>query len=102
MARSSAFFLARWEETRHQRLRPDYQELAKVLMQRTEEAVDRLHPTIAVGEREVRDLLNNSDDFEQLRDTVDTFTILLPGLLINNAIFLKKLVAQPSLPTSKD
>jgi len=96
MARSSAFFLTGWEEIKHQRLRPDYQELEQALLQRAEEAADRLHPAIGVGEREVRDLLDNSDDFEQIRDTMDTFTRLLPGLLINNAIFLGGLAAARS------
>ncbi|HEY9894179.1 MAG TPA: hypothetical protein V6D34_02000 [Candidatus Sericytochromatia bacterium] len=51
-------------------------------MQRAEDAIDRLRPVVVIGEQEVRDLLANPEDFEQLQQKVQMFKEVLPELII--------------------
>jgi len=47
----------------------------------------RLCPAVAIGEREVRDRLDNPKDFEQIQQTVQMFKDVLPELIVQDALF---------------
>jgi hypothetical protein len=63
LARWSAFFLAAWEDIKLWRERPEYQLLKQDIVAKAEHAASRLCPAVAIGEREVRDLLGQSRRF---------------------------------------
>ncbi len=51
-----------------------------------------------LNEQEVRDLLDNPADFQQLQQNVQMFTDILPELLIQDALFLMGLAdGQPAI-----
>jgi hypothetical protein len=101
LARWSDFLMPAWEDVKRWRDRPEYQLLQQAIVQRAEEATSRLRPVVVVGEAEVRDLLDNPDDFERIQQMVQMFTNILPELIIQNALFHWRLAGvQPStLPT---
>jgi len=82
-----AFFLAAWEDLKQWRSRPEYELLRQDVVQQANAAADRLCPAVAIGEREVRDLLENPDDFDTLVQTLQVFTDLLAELIVNDALF---------------
>ncbi len=47
----------------------------------------RLCPAVAIGEREVRDRLDNPEDFERIQQTVQMFKDVLPELIVQDALF---------------
>jgi hypothetical protein len=47
----------------------------------------RLCPAVAIGEREVRDLWDNPEDFERIQQTVQMFKDVLPELTVQDALF---------------
>lgn len=57
------------------------------VVQKAEEAASRLSPAVWVGEREVQDILDNPDDFEQIQQMVQMFKDILPELIVQNALF---------------
>jgi NAD(P)-dependent dehydrogenase (short-subunit alcohol dehydrogenase family) len=87
LAKWPTFFLAAWEDVKQWRQRQEYRTLEQELMQLADDAANRLCPPVLVGEREVRDLLNDPGDLENLQQMVQTFTQLLPGLILNVAMF---------------
>ncbi|MEI2581063.1 SDR family NAD(P)-dependent oxidoreductase [Scytonema sp. PRP1] len=87
LARWSAFFLAAWEDIKLWRERPEYQLLKQDIVQKAGDAASRLCPAVAIGEREVRDLLDNPEDFEQIQQTVQMFKDVLPELIVQDALF---------------
>ena len=87
LARWSAFFLPAWEDIKLWRERPEYQLLKQDIVRRAENAASRLRPVVAIGEREVRDLLDNPEDFEQIQQTVQMFKDVLPELIVQDALF---------------
>lgn len=99
LARWSAFFLAAWEDIKRWRDRPEYQLLRQGVMQRAEEAANRLHPVVVIGEAEVRDRLENPEDFEQIQQTVQMFKQVLPELIIQDALFHVGLAGLQPVPT---
>ncbi|MBW4442588.1 MAG: SDR family NAD(P)-dependent oxidoreductase [Plectolyngbya sp. WJT66-NPBG17] len=102
LARWSAFFIAAWEDIKLWRDRPEYHLLKQSIVQRANNAASRLHPAVFVGEQEVRDLLDNPEDFEQLQQRVQLFTDILPELIIQNALFHMGLAGiQPATLTDK-
>ena len=87
LAQYPAFFSAAWEDLKQWRSRPEYELLRQDVVQRANTAADRLCPAVAIGEREVRDLLDNPDDFDTLQQTLQIFTELLAELIVNDALF---------------
>jgi hypothetical protein len=87
LARWSAFFLAAWEDIKLWRERPEYQLLKQDIVRRAEDAASRLCPAVAIGEREVRDRLDNPEDFERIQQTVQMFKDVLPELIVHDALF---------------
>jgi hypothetical protein len=87
LARWSAFFLAAWEDIKLWRERPEYQLLKQDIVRRAENAASRLRPVVAIGEREVRDRLDNPEDFERIQQTVQMFKDVLPELIVQDALF---------------
>jgi short-subunit dehydrogenase len=87
LARWSAFFLAAWEDIKRWRERPEYQLLKQDIVRRAEDAASRLCPAVAIGEREVRDRLDNPEDFERIQQTVQMFKDVLPELIVQDALF---------------
>jgi short-subunit dehydrogenase len=87
LARWSGFFLAAWEDIKLWRERPEYQLLKQDIVRRAEEAASRLRPVVAIGEREVRDRLDNPEDFERIQQTVQMFKDVLPELIVQDALF---------------
>lgn len=47
----------------------------------------RLIRVVFVGKQEVRDRLENPEDFEQIQQTVQLFKEVLPELVIQDALF---------------
>ncbi len=88
MAKYPAFFTAAWQDFKLWRDRPEYQLLVKDLTRKADEAIDQLHPTIAIGEREIQDLLDDADSFDQLQARIELFDRILPELIVSNAMFL--------------
>ena len=68
--------------------------LEQQLMHIADDAVNRLHPKVVIGEQEVRDLLNDQGDFENLQQMVQMFTQLLPGAIVNVAMFHRGVASQ--------
>ncbi len=87
LARWPAFFLAAWEDIKLWRERPEYQQLVQDVMQKGEAAANHLHPAVWIGEREVRDILDHPEDFQQIQQMVQTFKNILPELMVQNALF---------------
>jgi short-subunit dehydrogenase len=87
LARWSAFFLPAWEDIKLWRERPEYQLLKQDIVRRAENAASRLCPVVAIGEREVRDRLDNPEDFERIQQTVQMFKDVLPELIVQDALF---------------
>jgi len=87
LARWSAFFLPAWEDIKVWRERPEYQLLKQDIVRRAENAASRLCPVVAIGEREVRDRLDNPEDFERIQQTVQMFKDVLPELIVQDALF---------------
>jgi Halocarboxylic acid dehydrogenase DehI len=87
LARWSAFLMAAWEDIKIWRDRPEYQLLQQSILQSAEKAASRLRPAVVIGEQEVRDSLNHPADFEQVQQTVELFTNILPELMIQDALF---------------
>ena len=87
LARWSTFFISAWEDIKRWRDRPEYQLLKQAIVQRAEEAASGLHPAVVIGEAEVRDRLDNPEDFAQIQQAVQMFTDILPELIIQDALF---------------
>jgi short-subunit dehydrogenase len=87
LARWSGFFLAAWQDIKLWRERPEYQLLKQDIVRRAEDAASRLRPVVAIGEREVRDRLDNPEDFERIQQTVQMFKDVLPELIVQDALF---------------
>ncbi len=86
LAKWQTFLLPAWEDVKQWRQRQEYRVLEQ-LMHIADEAVNRLHPTVVIEEQEVRDLLSDRGDFENLQQMVQMFTQLLPGAIMNVAMF---------------
>ncbi len=98
LARWSAFFITAWEDVKRWRNRPEYQLLKQAIVQRAEDAANQLHPEVVIGEAEIRDLLEHPAEFEQIQQTVQMFTDILPELMIQDALFHMGLVGvQPMM-----
>ena len=83
----STFFLPAWEDIKLWRERSEYQLLKQDIIRRAEDAASRLRPAVAIGEREVRDRLDNPEDFERIQQTVQMFKDVLPELILQDALF---------------
>lgn len=99
LARWPAFLLAAWEDIKRWRNRPEYQLLKQSVIQRAEHAAHQFHPVVVIGEQEVRDRLENPQDFEQIRQTVEMFKAILPELIIQDALFHMGLAGVQPVPT---
>jgi hypothetical protein len=97
LAHWSAFFITAWEDVKRWRARPEYERLKQAIVQRAEEATDRLRPVVVIGQQEVRDLLENPEDFEQIQQKVQLFKDVLPELIIQNALFHQGLAGARSI-----
>ncbi|SRR5579883_482332 len=101
LAHWADFFIVAWEDIKRWRDRPEYQLLKQAIVQKAENAASRLPSVVVIGETEVRDLLDNPEDFEQIQQTVQIFTTILPELIIQDALFylgLSGLRAISSIP----
>lgn len=87
LAQWPVFFLPAWEDVKRWRERPEYQFLVQEIMRRAEEAASRLSPKVLVGEREIVDLLDDPDDFEEIRQRVEMYKNILPELMVQDALF---------------
>ncbi|EGK86468.1 hypothetical protein D0A34_26850 [Microcoleus vaginatus PCC 9802] len=87
LARWSPFFLTAWQDIKRWRERPEYQLLEQDIVRRAEQAASRLRPAVAIGEREVRDRLDNPEDFARIQQTVQMFKDVLPELIVQDALF---------------
>ncbi|MBD1843631.1 hypothetical protein H6F89_09515 [Cyanobacteria bacterium FACHB-63] len=101
LAQWSTFFTAAWKDIKLWRDRPEYQLLRESVVQAAENAASRLRPAVFVGEEEIRDLLDDPEAIDQIRQSVQMFTEILPDLIIQDALFHLGLASmQPvSLPT---
>lgn len=103
LAEWSTFFTAAWKDIKLWRDRPEYQLLRESVVQAAENAASRLRPAVFVGEEEIRDLLDDPEAIDQIRQSVQMFTEILPDLIIQDALFHLGLASmQPvnSLPTN--
>lgn len=87
LARWPTFFLAAWEDIKRWRDRPEYGMLRQDIEHLAADAVNRLQPTIWIGKREVRDCLDNPEDFTHIQQTVQMFEDMLPELIMHDALF---------------
>ena len=87
LAKWQAFFLPAWEDVKQCRQHQEYRTLEQQLLAIADDAANRLHPKVIIGETEVRDLLNDPGDFDNLQQMVQMFSQLLPGLIVNVAMF---------------
>ncbi|HZO87665.1 MAG TPA: halocarboxylic acid dehydrogenase DehI family protein [Chthonomonadaceae bacterium] len=87
LAKWPEFLRGAWEDIKPWRDREEYQRLIAELTQMAEERADRLRPEIGFDEGEIRAALAGQADLEEIRQQVDTFTRLLPGLIVNDALF---------------
>jgi short-subunit dehydrogenase len=99
LARWPTFFLPAWGDIKSWRERPEYQLLIQEVVRRSEEAASRLRPAVLVGDREVRDLLDNPDDFDQIQQRVQMFKDVLPELIVQDALFHMALSGAQSVAT---
>jgi short-subunit dehydrogenase len=94
LAKWQTFFLPAWEDVKQWRQRQEYRALEQKLMHIADDAANRLHPKVVIGEQELSDLLTDQGDFENLQQMVQMFTQLLPGLIVNVAMFHRGVASQ--------
>jgi len=87
LAKWPGFFGPAWSDAKQWRQRNEYRRLQQELGRMADEAAGRLRPAVRLDEREVRDALGEPAEFENLERMVPMFTQLLPGLILNDALF---------------
>ena len=87
LAKWPSFFQPAWDDARQWRERDEYRRLQREIAQLGDEAATRLRPAVRLDEREVRDAVGDPAEFDNLRRMVEMFTGLLPGLILNDALF---------------
>lgn len=90
LAKWPAFLRVAWEDAKEwrERRRPDeYHRLEYQLAERAEMAAVKLCPDVVIDPRELGEALGNPEELENLQRMVQLFTQLLPGLIVNDALF---------------
>jgi len=102
LAKWPEFFIPAWSDAKRWLQQPEYQRLRQQLTEMAEAAADRLQPAMRLTTKDLSDALNSPKDFGNLQQMVQMFTELLPGLILNDALFRigiagGQLVAAPPL-----
>lgn len=90
LAKWPAFLEPAWDDLKSWRLRPEYRALKRRLADLGEEALERLRPPAALPAEELRRALESAGEWpagaDRLKDQVQSFILILPGLIVDNAI----------------
>lgn len=90
LAKWPGFLEPVWDELRAWRLRPEYRALKRRLADLGEEALERLRPPAALPADGLRRALEMAGEWpagaDRLKDQVQSFTLILPGLIVDNAL----------------
>lgn len=79
-----------WEEIRAWRLRPEYRALRRKVAEMGEDALERLRPRASLEHGELAAAIGFPEEghgaIDGLKDQVLSFTLILPGMIIDNAL----------------
>lgn len=82
-----AFLKLAWEDTKQWLQRDEYQRLEQELSHMAEEAANRLQPPLRIDREELLKAVGSPEKLEELEQTMELFSCLLPGLTLNDALF---------------
>lgn len=86
LAKWPGFLKQVWEDVARWRTRSHYGRLERELADMGNVAAQRLSPPVMIARTELLDALGDESELENLRQMVQMFTQLLPGLIINDAL----------------
>jgi hypothetical protein len=90
LAKWPRFLEHAWEELRVWRLRPEYRALRNRLAEMGEDALARLRPRTELPASAFKEALQAGDEWpegaERVKDQVLSFTLILPGMILDNAL----------------
>jgi hypothetical protein len=90
LAKWPRFLEHAWEELRVWRLRPEYRSLRNRLAEMAEDALERLRPRTELPAEAFKQALQKGGEWpegaERVKDQVLSFTLILPGMILDNAL----------------
>lgn len=90
LAKWPAFLEHAWAELKAWRVRPEYRAMVREIADMGEDALERLRPRTEIREGELGAALEKSGAWpsgvDRLKDQVLSFTMILPGLILDNAL----------------
>jgi hypothetical protein len=86
MAKWPAFLHPAWEDIKPYQERDEFRALSQRLARMADEGADRLHPAVEISTHELHESCGSDEQWDNLRQMVQMFTDLLPGLIINVAM----------------
>lgn len=90
LAKWPRFLEHAWEELRVWRLRPEYRSLRNRLAEMGEDALERLRPRTELPASALKEALLEGGEWpegaERVKDQVLSFTLILPGMILDNAL----------------
>lgn len=93
-----------WEEIKAWRPRPEYQGLRRKVADLGEDALERLRPGTSLAPAELRAALEEGDEWpeglDRVKDQVLSFTLILPGMIVDNALLRQAAAAWREKPAS--
>ncbi len=98
LAKWPAFLLPAWDDVKRWHQRQEYRRLEYQLAEKAEMAATRLHPAVGADPAELQSTLGSAEERETLHHLVQLFTQLLPGLIVNDALFRIAATAGQPLP----
>lgn len=98
LAKWPGFLVPAWDDVKRWRARDEYRRLEYRIAERAEMAAGRLTPPVGVDPAELRAAAGSQEEHEGLLALVQLFTHLLPGLIVNIALFRIAATAGESLP----
>ncbi|MHB0867921.1 MAG: halocarboxylic acid dehydrogenase DehI family protein [Chloroflexota bacterium] len=98
LAKWPAFLVPAWDDLKRWRPRGEYRRLEHRLAEKAEMAAGRLTPPVGVDPAELQAAFDSQEERESVQELVQMFTHLLPGLIVNDALFRIAATAGQPLP----
>jgi hypothetical protein len=90
LAKWPRFLAHGWRDLKALRMRPEYRSLRRRVADMGEDALGRLRPEAEIPAGDVRSALEEGGDWpgglDSLKDQVLSFTLILPGMILDNAL----------------
>lgn len=87
LAKWPAFLVPAWDDVKRWLPRGEYRRLEHRLSERAEMAAGRLTPPVGLDPAELQAAFGSHEERESVQQLVQMFTQLLPGLIVNDALF---------------